>query len=114
MTDIQNTDSSNSIIATIENKDNPTQSVAIKYLPDENAFVTLGIGVYFGEKEILIPAHMVATDLQLIGAIVSSILERLSRAQEKETTFDYAPEFGVLDKTYTLTDYGEYMRIESQ
>ncbi len=88
--------------------------MAIKYIPDENAFVTLGISTYFGEKEILIPAHLVAVDLQLIGSIVSSILEKLSQAQEREATFDYLPEFGVMDKTYTLTEYGEYMRLEDK
>ena len=43
MIDNMSQDSTNGIIATIENKDNPSQVVAIKYLPDEKAFVTSGI-----------------------------------------------------------------------
>ncbi len=111
MTDHSNSDISEGIIATIANKDNPSQVVAVKYLPDEISFVTSGIQTYFGEKEIMIPAHLVVTDLQLIGAIVSSILEKLSQAQEKEGTFEYSPSFTALDKKYTLTEYGEYMKL---
>ena len=111
MTDDSNMDSTEGIIATIENKGNPSQSVAIKYLRDENAFVTSGIQAHFGEKEIMIPAHLVVIDLQLMGTIVSSILEKLSQAQEKETTFEYSPSFEVLDKKYSMTEYGEYMKL---
>ena len=111
MTDDSYVDSTEEIIATIENKDNPSQSVAIKYLPDESSFITSGIQVHFGEKEIMIPAHLVVIDLQLMGAIVSTILEKLSQAQEKETTFAYSPGFEVLDKKYTMTEYGEYMKL---
>ncbi len=111
MTDNSHTDSTEGIIATIENKNNPSQSVSIKYLPDENSFVTSGIQVHFGEKEIMIPAHLVVIDLKLMGAIVSTILEKLSQAQEKEATFEYSPSFEVLDKKYRMTEYGEYMKL---
>jgi len=99
------------IIATIENRDKPGQGVAIKYLRDRNAFVTSGIRTYFDEKEILIPAHLAAIDFQLIGTIVSAILEKLSEAKEMETTFDYEPRFEVMDKVYALTECGEYMEL---
>ncbi|MBW1851348.1 MAG: hypothetical protein JRJ15_07945 [Deltaproteobacteria bacterium] len=111
MIDNLSQDSTNGIIATIENKDNPSQVVAIKYLPDEKAFVTSGIQTHFREKEILIPAHLVVIDFQLIGAIVSGILEEISQAQEVESTFEYAPGFEVLDQKYSMTEYGEYMRL---
>jgi len=106
-----NLNDTDGIIATIENRDKPEQAVAIKYLRDQNAFVTSGIRTYFDEKEILIPAHLVAVDFQLIGTIVSAILEKLSQAHEMETTFDYAPKFEVLDKVYALTECGEYMEL---
>jgi len=93
MTSDTNVNDTDGIIATIENKDKPGQAVAIK------------------EKEILIPAHLVAIDFQLIGTIVSAILEKLSRAKEMETTFDYEPRFEVLDKVYVLTECGEYMEL---
>ena len=102
---------SNDIIATIENKENPSESVGIRYLREENAFVTSGIKTHFGEKEILIPAHLVIIDFQLIGTIVSAILEKLSLAREKDGTFDYVPRFDVLDKAYTLEKYADYMKL---
>ncbi len=99
------------IVATIENKDNPSESILIRYVREKNAFVTSGIKGHFGEKEILIPAHLVVIDFQLIGAIVSAILEKLSCAREQDSTFDYVPRFDVLDKTYTLEDFGDYVRL---
>lgn len=104
-------DNTNGIIATIENKDNPSQIIAIKYLPDEQAFVTSGIRANFDEKEILMPAYLVVVDFQLMGTIVSAILEKISEAQELETTFEYAPNLDVMDRSYTLRDYGEYIKL---
>jgi hypothetical protein len=106
------TGSAGDLIGTITNQRNPGQSVLIRYLRVENAFVTEGIQTHLGVKEILIPAHLVAIDFQLIGAIVSAILERISLAQETQTPFAYANRFEVLDKAYTLTEYGEYMKLE--
>jgi hypothetical protein len=74
--------------------------------------VTSGIQRIFSEKEILIPTHLVALDLNLIGTIISVILEELSRATERDGTFAYTPQFRVLDKTYTLTEEKAYMRLE--
>ena len=102
---------SNDIIATIGNKEDPTQNIDIRYLRDENAFVTSGIKLHFGEREILIPSQLVIVDFQLIGAIVSAILEKLSQTRDMDSTFDYAPQFNVLDKTYSLEDWGEYMKL---
>src|SRR4030042_1295471 len=79
MIDDSNLDSTDGIIATIENEDNPSQVIALKYLPGENAFVTSGIRTHFVEKEILIPAHLLVIDFQLMGAIVTAILEKLSQ-----------------------------------
>lgn len=98
-------------IATIENEKNPTQSVAIQYLREENAFVTSGIKAHFDEKEILIPAYLVVMDLQRMGAIVSALLEKLSEAHDRESTFQYAPRLDALDKAYTLVEEGDYMRL---
>ena len=111
MIDDSNLDSTDGIIATIENEDNPSQVIALKYLPGENAFVTSGIRTHFVEKEILIPAHLIVIDFQLMGAIVTAILEQLSQAQDMETTFQYAHSFEVLDKKYAMTEYGEYMKL---
>jgi hypothetical protein len=113
MTTETNLNDANGIIGTIENKDKPDQAVAIRYLRDHNAFVTSGIQTYFGEKEILIPVHLVAVDFQLVGTIVSAILEKMSQSQDMETTFDYETQFEVMDKVYTLTEKGEYMELSA-
>lgn len=98
-------------IGTIENRMNPSQNVDIKYLREENAFLTSGIYTHFLEKEILIPVHMVLTDFQLVGAIISAVLEKISVAAERDGRFDYAPTFEVLDKQYMFQEYGEYMKL---
>jgi hypothetical protein len=103
---------SRNLIATINNRQNGDQIVDILYVKDENAFVTSGIQACFAEREILIPAHLVITDLELMGAIVSAILEQLSAACESSQTFCYPPQFVVLGRSYTLTEQGPYMRMD--
>lgn len=100
------------IIATITNQRNPAQVVDIVYVRAENAFATSGISRCFAEREILIPAHLVVKDLELMGAIVSAILERLSRACENEAVFQYERRFEVLETEYSLAPYGAYMRLD--
>ena len=113
MTSPVGSDNQDGIIGTIQNKDNPDQVIDIKYLKDENAFVTSGIQAQPGVKDILIPAHLVAVDIQLIGAIISAILEKVSRARDMDSTFDYVSGFEVLGKTYTLSEYGAYMKLDT-
>ena len=100
------------IVASIENQADPSQRVDIKYVQGDNVFVTQGIQVQFAEKEISIPCHLVVMDFQLMGAIVSEILEKLSMARDGETTFEYASRLQVLDKVYSLEDGGEYMMLK--
>jgi len=108
-TTLQGTDT---IVASIENQADPSQRVDIKYVQGDNAFVTQGIYTQFAEKEISIPGHLVVMDFQLMGAIVSEILEKLSQARDGETTFEYASRLQVLDKVYSLEDGGEYMMLK--
>ena len=91
------------MIATIENQNDPNQAIAIKYLQGENAFVTDGIHANLGEKEILMPVHMIAKDLGLIGTIVSAVLEKISQAHEKDLPFQYISQFEVMGSVYTFT-----------
>ena len=100
------------VVASIENQSDPSQRVDIKYVQGDNAFVTQGIQAQFAEKEISIPGHLVVMDFQLMGVIVSGILEKLSKAREGETTFEYASRLQVLDKVYSLEDEGEYMALK--
>ena len=100
------------IVGFIENQADPSQRIDIKYLQGDNTFVTQGIQFQFAEKEISIPGHLVVMDLQLMGAIISEILEKLSQARDGETTFEYAPRLQVLDKVYSLEDGGEYMMLK--
>ena len=100
------------IVASIENQADPSQRIDINYVQEDNAFVTQGIQTHFAEKEISMPAHLVVTDFQLMGVIVSEILEKLSQARDGETTFEYASRLQVLDKVYSLEDGGEYMMLK--
>lgn len=100
------------VIGTIQNHRNPDQAVDLVYLPEENGFATSGIRTHFDLPEILIPSHLVAQDIQLIGAIVSAILERISQAGEQDGVFEYASRFTVLDREYTFTPHGRFMRLE--
>ena len=100
------------VVASIENQADPSQRVDIKYVQGDNAFVTQGIQVQFAEKEISIPGHLAVMDFQLMGVIVSEILEKLSVARAGETTFEYASRLQVLDKVYSLEDGGEYMMLK--
>ena len=102
------------IIATITNSTDPSQVISIKYLREKSAFCTSGIQPSLGIKEILIPVYMVAKDLQLIGSIISAILERISQAAEAGATFIYAERFEVLGKRYTLSEEGEFMKLEDE
>jgi hypothetical protein len=108
----RNLDPAHGVVATIENQENPSQVVQIRYLREENAFATVGIREYFDQREILMPAHLVSANLQLIGTIVSAILERISIAHEKQVPFQYAQHFTVLERAYTLKQYGEFVKLE--
>ncbi len=101
------------IIASIENQADSRQRIDIRYVRGDNVFVTRGIQAQFAEKEISIPGHLVVMDFQLIGVIISEILEKLSRAKDGETTFEYASLLHVLDKVYRLEDGGEYMVLSA-
>jgi hypothetical protein len=100
------------VIGTIANKRNPDQVVEIVYLRNENAFCTSGIRSLLNMKEILIPVYMVANDFQLVGAIISAILERISVAKETGISFEYAHRFEVVDRVYTLSESGDFMKLE--
>lgn len=106
------TEPNEQIIATIANQNDPTQVIAITYLRSQSAFCTSGIQTLLGRKEILIPVYMVAKDLQLVGAIISAILERISQADESGESFVYENRFDVMGKTYTLTEENDYVKLE--
>jgi hypothetical protein len=99
-------------VASIENKRNPSQVVYLLYLRGENAFVTFGIEEHFAEKEIMIPAYLLVKDFELVGSIISAILERLSEAKDMGGVFVYEPRFTVLGTTYSLTEYKGFMLME--
>ncbi|MFO7786072.1 MAG: hypothetical protein ACQET7_00945 [Thermodesulfobacteriota bacterium] len=101
------------VIGSINNRDNPDQTIDLVYVSEENGFATSGIRTNFDLPEILVPAHLVAQDLQLMGTIVSAILERISRACEKDAVFQYASRFEVMGREYTFTPHGPYMRMDA-
>jgi hypothetical protein len=112
MIDSKDTKNDDQVIGAITNKRNPDQVVEVIYLRNENAFRTSGIRSLLNMKEILIPVYMVANDFQLVGAIISEILERISVARETGVPFEYARRFEVLDKVYSLSESGDFMKLE--
>ena len=102
------------IIVTIANRNNPSQVISIKYLRSQSAFCTSGVQSILGTKEILVPVYLVAKDFQLIGTIISAILERISQAGESGATFVYQKRFEVLGRQFTLTEEGEYVKLEEE
>ena len=112
MTDSEETKKEVQVIGTITNKRNPDQVIEIIYLSGETAFCTSGIRSLLNMKEILIPVYLVASDFQLVGAIVSEILERISVARETGIPFEYASRFEVLDRAYTFSESGDFMKLE--
>ncbi len=102
------------VIASINNQVNPEQSIDLVYLAEEGGFATSGIRTNFDLREILIPSHLVARDLQLMGTIVSAILERISLACERDSVFEYASRFEVMGREYTFTPHGPYMRLDAE
>ncbi|MFP4036002.1 MAG: hypothetical protein ACLFUE_00635 [Desulfobacteraceae bacterium] len=113
MTDQTGDRSDPRVIATIENQQNPGQVISIVYVPEENGFATSGIRTHFELPEILIPAHLVAQDLELMGSIVSAILEKISKAWESESTFTYSSSFEVMGRSFTMAPHGRYVKLDS-
>jgi hypothetical protein len=107
-----NDDTQNNIIATIINTSNSEQNIDILYLKEKNAFLTFGINNFFAEKEILIPAYLGIGDFNLVGAIVSAILEKMSQVSDNDGYFEYPAQLVVLGCNYSLTEDGEYMILE--
>ncbi|VBB43988.1 conserved hypothetical protein [uncultured Desulfatiglans sp.] len=98
-------------IASIENKRKPGQVVDIRYVAEEGAFVTAGIEAHFAEKEIMIPSRLVLQDFQLMGTILSALLEKLSEAQDAEAAFSYASHFEAMGRFYLLKEGERYMHL---
>jgi len=92
------------IIATIRNSRNEGEKVNIVYLPSFNSFITDGIHAIFGQKEILIPAYMVLKELDLVGEIVSTILEDMSLSQEHGEDFRFTDHFELMGKKYKIEE----------
>ncbi len=101
------------VVATIENQQNPNQRIDLVYLPEENGFSTDGIRKHFDLPEILIPAHLIAQDMHMMGAIVSTILERVSLACERDAAFEYVSRFQVMGREFTLAPRGDRVVIEA-
>ena len=112
MTDSNEMNRDDQVIGTLTNRWSPGEGIKIIYLRSENAFCTSGIRSFLNMKEILIPVYLVANDFELVGAIISAILERMSVAKETEVPFEYARRFEVMDRAYTLTESGDFMKLE--
>jgi hypothetical protein len=98
-------------IAEIKNRHREDEIVHILYVPSFNAFITEGIHDIFGLKEILIPAYMVVKDLELIGSIISIILEDMSVAREQNDSFKFTKKFELMGKCYVMEEKELYVEL---
>lgn len=105
---------SGNVIASIQNRQDPGQTIDLIFLPGEGGFATSGIRTCFDLPEILIPSHLVAEDLNLMGAIVSAILEKISQACEGDGSFEYVSGFRVMGREFTLSPHGDFMKLEAE
>lgn len=92
------------VIAKIENRLNKNQFVNLVYLPSMNSFITDGIYEMFGYKEILVPAYMVIKDIELVGAIISTLLEDMTVCFEKGLAYKGVGKFELFGSRYTLDE----------
>jgi hypothetical protein len=102
------------VIATIRNQKNSNEAVDIVYLPSFNSFITEGIYAIFGQKEILIPVYMVLKDLDLVGAIVSTILEDMSLSRENGENFRFVEHFELMGKNYKIEEKELWVELMEQ
>lgn len=111
MNDDKPLDPAATTIASIENRKRPGQVVEIRYVAEEGAFVTAGIEAHFAEKEIMIPSRLVLEDFELMGTILSALLEKLSEAQDAEGVFSYASHFEAMGRFYLLKEGERYVHL---
>ncbi|MFN3533944.1 MAG: hypothetical protein ACK4WB_00970 [Desulfatiglandales bacterium] len=100
------------VIARIQNRLKWDQWVDLVYLPSMNAFITDGIWECFNVKEIMIPAYMVVKDLELVGAILSTLLEDMSKSLERGVEYKILEGFELFGKRYLLNERPLYFELE--
>jgi len=100
------------IVATIANQKNPSQMVEIVHQPDKDNFITRGISVHFGLKEIAVPQNLMLPAIQEVTEVLSYILERIATADDLNLPFRYDPEFTVADKGYILQEKEDVMILD--
>lgn len=100
------------IVATIANQKNPAQVVQIVHQPDQYNFITRGISVHFGLKEIAVPQDLMLPAIQEMTEVLSYILERIATADDLSLPFRYDPEFNVGDRSYILREKEDLMILQ--
>jgi len=97
------------IVATIANQKNPAQVVEIVHQPAKDNFVTRGISVHFGLKEIAVPQNLMLPAIQEMTEVLSYVLERIATADDLSLPFHYDPVFNVGNRSYILQEKEDLM-----
>lgn len=102
------------VIARIQNRLNKDQCVNLVYLPSMGVFITEGIFQVFGIKEIVIPSYLVIKDLELIGSILSTILEDMARCAERGQNYKMIERFELFGKNYVIDEKPLYFELSEE
>jgi hypothetical protein len=100
------------IVATIANQKNPAQVVHIVHQPDRYNFVTRGISVHFGLKEIAVPQNLMLPAIEEMTEVLSYILERIATANDLSLPFRYDPEFKLGNRNYILQEKQNFIILQ--
>jgi hypothetical protein len=102
------------IVATIANQKNPAQVIEIIHQPDKGIFVTRGISIHFGLKEIAVPQSTMLPAIQELTGALSYLLERIATADDLKLPFRYDPEFKLENSNYLLKESEDFMILTQE
>ena len=97
------------IVATIANQKNPAQVIEIIHQPEKGIFLTRGISIHFGLKEIAVPQNIMLPAIQELTGALSYLLERIATADDLKLPFRYDPEFKLDNSNYIIEESEDFM-----
>ncbi|HQN18068.1 MAG TPA: hypothetical protein PKV86_02965 [Syntrophobacteraceae bacterium] len=100
------------ILLTIENNQNPEETLYLVIDESREHIQTQGLRSLFGLKEIRLETHDVLDSLQEYAAVLSYILDTISTARDLNLPYRYEDEFTLGNTSYTLYEEGEYRLLK--
>jgi hypothetical protein len=99
------------VLATLSNKNDPTELVEIVHLPQKQLFLTRGISHNFHIKEIAIPQGHMLGEIHEVTRLLSYILERIATAADLNLPFQYDLDFEFGNRKYSLEEREDYLLL---